>query len=237
MGATGDLGGRVAVAAAARGARVVPAGRDPERLAALVRRLGAPGAERFDAYRLDTCAGLAARAAERLGGLDAVLVTVGVAAFGPADLARPEIEEHLAAVNALAPIAVLRGALGVVGPGAAVGAVTGVVVARPLAGAGAYRASKAALTAWLETARLEQRRRRVAVLEARPPHLANGFAGRAVAGNPPPLPAGADPQSWAEAALDALLDGAALVRPGPDGRPVREPGRPRVRAEAGPGAS
>ncbi|MGW4809898.1 SDR family NAD(P)-dependent oxidoreductase [Kitasatospora sp. NPDC004272] len=212
VGATGEFGGLVAALAADRGARVVPAGRDAGRLAAVARRVGSPCAPAFDAYDLDRCSALAALAAEHLGGLDAVLVSVGAVAFGRAEEVSAEIEEHLMAVNALAPIAVLRGALRTVGGGGAVGAVTGIVVERPTASAGAYRASKAALSGWLETARLEQRARAVGVLEARLPHLANGFAARALAGAPPRLPAGSDPGPWAGAVLDALLAGADLVR-------------------------
>ncbi len=212
VGATGEFGGLVAALAADRGARVVPAGRDAGRLAAVARRVGSPFAPTFDAYDLDRCSALAARAADHLGGLDAVLVSIGAVAFGRAEESSAEIEEHLMAVNALAPIAVLRGALRTVGRGGAVGAVTGIVVERPTASAGAYRASKAALSGWLETARLEQRARGVGVLEARPPHLANGFAARALAGAPPRLPAGSDPGPWAGAVLDALFAGDDLVR-------------------------
>ncbi|MFG2820866.1 SDR family NAD(P)-dependent oxidoreductase [Kitasatospora sp. NPDC048365] len=222
-GATGELGGAVAAVAADRGARVVPAGRDPDRLAAVARRTGAPDTLRFDAYDLDGCASLATRAADLLGGLDAVLTAFGVVAFGRADEMSPEVEEHLMAVNGLAPVAVLRGALRVVGPGGAIGAVTGIVVERPLATTAAYRASKAALAGWLDTVRLEVRPGRIGVLDVRPPHLDTGFAGRAVAGSAPHLPAGADPRPWAEAVVDGLADGTALLRPGPSGEPRRSP--------------
>ncbi|RKE23495.1 SDR family oxidoreductase [Streptomyces sp. TLI_171] len=222
VGATGELGSRIAARAAQQGALVVPAGRDTERLAAIGRRLRAPRTLAFDAYDLERCTALAAEAAARLGGLDAVLVAVGSAAFARAEDSSAEIDEHLFTVNTLAPIAVLRGALRVLGDGGAVGAVTGIVVERPTATAGAYGASKSALAGWLDTVRVEQRRNRVTVLDARPPHLRTGFAERAVAGRPPRLPAGSDPGPWADAILDGLLGGASLVRPDPEdvGRPV-----------------
>ncbi|MCG6498406.1 SDR family oxidoreductase [Kitasatospora sp. A2-31] len=220
VGATGELGGRLAVLAADGGARVVPAGRDTGRLDAVARRIGAPDTLAFDAYDLDLCSALAERAARHLGGLDAVAVSIGAVAFGRCEELPAGIEEHLMTVNALAPLAVLRGAIRAIRPGGAVGGVTGIVVERPIATAGAYRASKTALTGWLETARLEQRRHHLTVLEARPPHLATGFAERAVAGTPPRLPAGADPQPWAAAILEALFSGAELLRPGPDGSPL-----------------
>ncbi|WP_063830677.1 SDR family NAD(P)-dependent oxidoreductase [Kitasatospora phosalacinea] len=236
VGATGGLGGLVAGLAADRGARVVPAGRDVGRLAAVARRVGSPFSQTFDAYDLDRCSALAGRAAEHLGGLDAVLVAIGAVAFGRVEDVPAEIEEHLMAVNALAPIAVLRGALRAVGGGGAVGAVTGIVVERPTASAGAYRASKAALSGWLETARLEQRGRAVGVLEARPPHLATGFAERAVAGVLPRLPAGSDPAPWAAAVLDGLFAGAELVRPDSgDGRTPRAGTAARAASARRPG--
>ncbi|MEV7180977.1 SDR family oxidoreductase [Kitasatospora sp. NPDC093679] len=214
-GATGALGSAVAVLAAERGARVVPAGRDPHRLEQVAGRLGSPAMLRFDAYDSDGCTRLAARAADRLGGLDAVLVTSGTVAFGPAERTSAVIEEHLMAVNALAPMAVLRGALAVIGPGGAVGAITAAIVDRPVKGMAAYQASKAALSAWLDAVRTEQRRNRISVLDARLPHLDTGLVDRAVAGTPPPTPPGADLSAWVAALLEGMISGASVLMPHP----------------------
>ncbi|MDB1086127.1 SDR family NAD(P)-dependent oxidoreductase [Streptomyces sp. ACA25] len=224
-GATGVIGGALAGACAARGASVAVAGRDAERLAERARTLGDCPARRFEAYDLDACAALAGWAQRELGGLDAVLTAVGVVAFGPAEEVPEAVAEHLCAVNALAPMAVLRGALPLLtGPGA-VAAVTGVVVDRPQPGMAAYCASKSALSAWLTAVRGEQRRRRVAVVDARLPHLDTGFAGRAVAGTPPPMPRPADLDAAVRGIVDAVAEGAALVLPDGSGGVTVEAGK------------
>ncbi|MFE9423708.1 SDR family NAD(P)-dependent oxidoreductase [Kitasatospora sp. NPDC006697] len=236
-GATGVIGGEVAGAAAARGARVAVAGRDRARLDVVARRVGAVRQEVFDAYDLERCGELAAGAAQALGGLDAVLVTFGAVAFGRAREVPLAVQEHLMAVNASAPMAVLEGALGVLSPPGAIGALTGVIVDRPVPGTAAYRASKAALAAWLDSVRAEHRRHGLTVLDARLPHLDTGFAGRSLTGTPPPLPPGAEMGPWVAAVLDGLRHGAAVVHPDRrHGDPVSAPAGPNPadRAEGAP---
>jgi short-subunit dehydrogenase len=75
----------------------------------------------------------------------------------------------------------------------------------------AYSASKAALSAHLTALRREVRRRGIAVLDVRPPHMDTGFAGRALAGGPPALPAGFDPDALVATVLDALRAGRREV--------------------------
>ncbi|WP_228452939.1 SDR family NAD(P)-dependent oxidoreductase, partial [Streptomyces alkaliterrae] len=184
-GATGVIGAAVASGLAERGARVAVAGRNPTRLAQQAAELGGVPASRIDAYDLDGCADLAAWAADRLGGLDAVVVTIGVAAFGPADTQPEPVTEHVFTVNALAPIAVLRGALAVRPTPGTLAAVTGVVAERPQRRMAAYSSAKAALSGWLTAVRAERRGQGTVVLDARLPHLDTGFADRAVAGTHP----------------------------------------------------
>ncbi|MFD6418575.1 SDR family NAD(P)-dependent oxidoreductase [Streptomyces sp. NPDC060194] len=222
-GATGVIGGAVADALTARGARLALAGRDEARLAQLADRRAAHGpvpTRTFEAYDLDACAALAPWAAEALGGLDAVVAAFGTAAFGPAHEVTDAVAEHLQAVNALAPTALFRAALPLLPEGGAVLAVTGVVAASPQPGMADYSASKAALTAWLQAVRREQRRRGVRVVEARLGHLDTGFAERAVAGTPPPMPPAGRLDLAVAAIADALAGDAELVRPGDDGEPV-----------------
>ncbi|GAA1072921.1 SDR family oxidoreductase [Kitasatospora arboriphila] len=214
-GATGVLGGGIALAAVEGGARVVPAGRDLQRLAEVARRLGGPPGLVFEAYDLDACRELAPAAADLLGGLDAVLVAFGVVAFGRAEDMPAPVEEHLMAVNALAPMSVLGGAVHVIGREGAIGALSGVVVDRPTPDTAAYGASKAALCGWLSTVRVEQRRNGITVLDARLPHLDTGLADRAVTGTAPRLPRGARTGPWTTAVLDGLVSGAALLVPDP----------------------
>ncbi|QMV20549.1 SDR family NAD(P)-dependent oxidoreductase [Streptomyces sp. SCUT-3] len=221
VGATGAVGGALAGVLHGRGARLAAAGRDAGRLAERARGWGDCPARVFDAYDVDGCAALAGWAWEALSGLDAVVTAVGTVAFGRSEDTSDEVLEHLVAVNALAPIAVLRAALPLLPEGGAVAAVTG-VAERPMPGAADYSASKAALSAWLTAVRREQRRRGVHVLDARLPHMDTGFADRAVAGSPPPMPPGADLGAAVRAVVDALASGAAVVRPGAGGSLVTE---------------
>ncbi|MFD9367896.1 SDR family oxidoreductase, partial [Streptomyces sp. NPDC060020] len=109
-GATGEVGRLAATELIGRGAHLAPAGRNERRLAELAASSGCP-TRRLDAYDLDACAGAGPWARAKLGGLDGVLVTIGVAGFGPAVQVPNAAAEHLMTVNALCPMAVLRGAV------------------------------------------------------------------------------------------------------------------------------
>ncbi|MEU9704329.1 SDR family NAD(P)-dependent oxidoreductase [Streptomyces sp. NPDC047981] len=193
VGATGDIGGLAAGQLAERGAVTALAGRNRARLAERASALGGRPWRSFDAYDLDGCARLAPWAEAALGGLDAVVVTVGVAAFGSAAEVSDASAEHVFTVDALAPMAVARGALRMMSPGGVVAVVTGEVVDRPARGMADYAAAKTALAAWLGVAGREARRERVTVMDVRMPHLDNGFAARAAVGTAPALGPGADP--------------------------------------------
>ena len=58
---------------------------------------------------------------------------------------------------------------------------------------GSYSASKAALSAYLAAVRREVRKRRITVLDVRPPHLTRRSPRTALAGEPPKLPEPGDP--------------------------------------------
>ncbi|KMO93398.1 SDR family NAD(P)-dependent oxidoreductase [Streptomyces roseus] len=211
VGATGELGTHAVHGLLARGAQPAVAGRDTARLDALAIRTGCP-AFPIDAYDLDGCARAAPRAAAALGGLDGVLVAVGVPAFGSADSVPDAVAEHLMTVNALCPMAVLRGAVPVVRDGGFLAAITGAIVETPLMGTADYAAAKSALSVWLGVVSREVRRRGVDVVDARLPHMDTGFTTRAIAGSPPRLPAGADPATEMAALLDRLLRHLASAR-------------------------
>ncbi|MFE6226002.1 SDR family NAD(P)-dependent oxidoreductase [Streptomyces sp. NPDC057854] len=208
VGATGEIGGLAARSLHRRGASVALAGRDAGRLTERSRQAGACPRRVFDAYDLDGCEGLAAWAAGSLGGLDRVVVAVGVAGFGRAEDVGEAAAEHLMTVNALAPMAAVRGALPLLAAGGVVAVVTGAVVDAPPRGMADYAAAKAALATWLEVVGREQRARGVRVLDVRMPHLDGGFAARAVTGSAPALPPGADPVASVERLLVAPLAGA-----------------------------
>ncbi|MFF3883691.1 SDR family NAD(P)-dependent oxidoreductase [Streptomyces sp. NPDC001914] len=215
-GATGTLGAALALRLHEQGVAVAVAGRDRAGLARVSRACGDAPARAFDAYDLEQCARTVTWAAGELGGLDGVVVCVGSTAFGPAESVGDAVAEHLFTVNALAPMAFLRAALPVVDPGGVIAAITGVVVDSPQAGMADYSASKAGLSTWLRAVRREQRRSGVTVLEIRLPHVETGFAGRAVLGTPPALPAGLPVAEAVDAIVAGLSARARLVKPGRD---------------------
>ena len=103
-------------------------------------------------------------------------------------------------------------ALDELSPDGAVVAITAVVAEFPTAGMAAYSASKAALAAYLAALRRERRKELATVLEVSPGHMETGFADRALAGEPPPLPEGEDADELVETALEALAANRREVR-------------------------
>ncbi|WP_426368519.1 SDR family NAD(P)-dependent oxidoreductase [Streptomyces sp. E-08] len=210
-GATGVVGGLAAQLLADRGASLALAGRDPDRLEDRSRRLNGCPVASFEAYDLERCTALAPWAAGELGGLDAVVVTVGVAGFGPAKDVTNATAEHLMTVNALAPMAVVRGALRVLRAAGTVAVVTGAIVDRPMRGTADYAAAKTALATWLRVVRREQLGYGITVMDVRLPHLDTGFADRAVVGSAPAMAPGADPATEVDRLLVAPVMGPVLI--------------------------
>lgn len=205
-GATGVFGATLAHELSAAGAELALAGRDSERLEQLAEEHDAPSA-RFDAADLAGCEGAVDALAAALGGLDAIAVTVGAPAFGPADDLAPELARRVFEVNALAPMALIGAALRhIEGPGAVMGT-SAIVADFPTAGVGAYSAAKAALSAYLAVVRRENRRAGIEVLDVRPPHMDTGFENRALTGTPPPLPEPIEHEAVAAQVVAALRAG------------------------------
>ncbi|TGN85033.1 SDR family NAD(P)-dependent oxidoreductase [Streptomyces griseoluteus] len=202
-GATGDIGSALAERLAGLGAVTALAGRDPDRLAGVRERCGPGPSRTVDAWDLDGAEGTAAWAARQLDGLDAVVVCVGVVAFGPVGEIGEAVAEQVMAVNALAPMAILRSASTHVFPGGLLAAVTGTVARSAPAGMADYAAAKAALATWPPSGRRELRRSGVGVLEIFLPHVESGFAGRAVTGTAPALPPGVTVAQ----AVDTIVEG------------------------------
>ena len=212
-GATGVLGGALARALHGEGAQLALAGRDDARLAALADELGGVPSFPFDALDLDRCAAVVGEAADALGGLDLLVVAIGVAAFGRGDGEDDSVTEHLLAVNTMAPMALVRAALPRIGNGGAVAVLSAILADYPTAGMATYSASKAATSAWLTALRSEQRKRGVAVFDVRPPHIETGLAGRAIAGTAPPgMKEGTTVDGLVALVLDGLRNGRRELR-------------------------
>jgi short-subunit dehydrogenase len=212
VGATGVLGGAVARALHEHGAQVALAGRDGDALAVVGQELGGAPTTTFDAVDLGRCAEVVAWSADVLGGLDLLVVAIGVAAFGPADGEDDAVTEQLLAVNTLAPMTLVRAALPRIGKGGAVAVLTAILADYPTAGMAAYSASKAAISGWLTAVRPEQRRRGVTVFDVRPPHIETGLAGRAIAGQAPAMKEAASVDQVVAMILDGLRTGRRELR-------------------------
>ncbi len=206
-GATGGFGGELARSFARRGARLVLSGRNEVALGALAGELEAQSITR-DLTEPGSADALVTEAADILGGLDVVVNSIGVVAFGPASELDDATLDQLLAVNIVAPVRLARAALGRVAPGGAIVNVSAIVADHPTAGMAAYSASKAALTAFDQAMGREARRAGVRVLDLRPPHMETGLAGRPIAGTPPKLVIGKDPAQMADRVVEALATDA-----------------------------
>lgn len=212
VGATGALGQRLCERLSARTDRIAVTGRSLEAVEEIRARLGLRAAYALDLVDHAASAEVVRAAASALGGLDVVIVATGVAAFGPAAEEDEAVVEELFEVNALGPMALIRAALPHLSDGGAVAVLTGVVAELPLAGMAAYAAGKAAMASWLGSLRRELRRRRIAVVDARLPHMDTGLVDRALAGLPPALPPGHDVDAALAALERGLERGVQVVR-------------------------
>lgn len=204
-GATGVLGGLIARRLVEQGARVVVAGRNESGLEELAHELEASSVV-LD-FEVDGAARACVEAAlGALGGLDVLVVATGTVAFGAADEVEDEVARTLFAVNTLGPMALVHAALPRLSSPGAVVALSAVVADHPTAGMAAYSASKAALSAYLDAVRRENRRRGLVVLDVRPQHMDTGFARRALRGEAPRLPEPGDPDAVVGQILSALRD-------------------------------
>lgn len=193
-GASGALGGALTDGLHERGARVVAAGRDRERLQSVAQRTGNEPVA-LDLVDPASCRAAVDSAAAMLSGLDLLVVASGVAAFGPAAEEDDAVVEELFSVNVLGPTALVRAAAPHLGESGGAAVVLSAILAdMPTNQMAAYSATKSALSTWLEVLRREERQR-FRVLDVRPPHLDTGLESRALAGEPPsslpdPQPAG-----------------------------------------------
>ena len=148
---------------------------------------------------------IVAAAAERHGRLDGLVIAAGVVAFGALTEVDDDTVDDLLLVDFLAPLRLIRAALPVLERDGVILGISAVVAEKPMANMAAYSAAKAATAALFTAVRAEARRRKVRVVDVRPPHTETGLAGRAIAGDPPKLPAGLDPDDVAARIVEALL--------------------------------
>lgn len=205
-GATGGLGSAIAADLAQRGATLTLVSRRQERLAAL----DVPGRRvALDLRDPDSCRAAVRAACEHAGRLDVVVNAVGIVAFGPIDQLSVDAVEELFMTNTFVPIFLARAALGVLGDGGVIVNISGVIAEQNFPGMAAYGASKAAVRSFDEALGREARRRRIRVIDARPPHTETGLAERPVEGQAPRMPNGLDPAAVAATICDAIAGDVA----------------------------
>jgi len=207
LGATGGLGSAIARRLVASGARVTLSGRDGARLEALADELGTAVVTvvAADLTMPDGPASVV-RAASADAALTGVVNAAGVVAFGPVEDLDDDTLDEVLLLDLVAPIRLARAALAVIPEGGFLAQVSAVVAEKAMPGMAAYSASKAGLTAFDAALATELRRRRIRVLDVRPPHTETGLATRPVAGEAPRLPQGLDPDAVAERVVRALAD-------------------------------
>lgn len=200
VGASGALGSRIARRLADRGAALTVTGRSPE-------ALDIEGAHvvTADLRAPDAGSRVVTAAAEQHGRLDGVVIAAGVVAFGPVTDVDDDTVDDLVLVDFLAPLRIVRAALPVLRPGGVILGISAVVAEKPLPNMAVYSATKAATAALFTAVRTEARRRKIRVVDVRPPHTETGLAHRAIAGDPPKLPTGLDPDAVADRIVEALL--------------------------------
>lgn len=203
VGATGALGSRIARLLADLGADVTVSGRSADALAAL--DIAGAHAVAADLREPDAPRSIVAAAAERHGRLDGLVIAAGVVAFGALTEVDDDTVDDLLLVDFLAPLRLIRAALPVLERDGVIVGISAVVAEKPMANMAAYSAAKAATAALFTAVRAEARRRKVRVVDVRPPHTETGLAGRAIAGDPPKLPTGLDPDDVAARIVEALL--------------------------------
>jgi len=202
VGATGVLGARIAAHLAAAGARVSAIVRDHTRL---------DGASVFQYALADVTDHVALQTAfasvATVAPIDGVVNATGVVAFGGIGELDDATLARLFAVNAIAPIEMLRESATLMTNGGFFVNISGVVATQPVAGMAAYSASKAAVWAAMSAVGRELRRRQIDVIDARPPHTETGLATRAIAGVAPKMPVGLTPDSVAARIVAAIIGG------------------------------
>jgi cyclic-di-GMP-binding biofilm dispersal mediator protein len=206
MGGSGVLGRLLARGLVDRGASVVLAGRDADRLREAAAELGGISSVICDLRypeHIDHAVGFAAG---ELGGLDGVVNAAGVVAFGPFVELSDETLAEVVAADLTGPLRLMRRAAAEMDGGFIVN-ITGVVAEQPVAGMAAYVAAKAGLSAATRAVARELRRQKIHVLDARPGHTETGLAGRAIAGDAPAFGEGLEPTDVAQTILDGIEAG------------------------------
>ena len=200
-GATGGLGSAIAANLAQRGATLTLVARNLERLASLAVDGHRVGLDLRDPL---SCQAAVSAAVAHAGGLDVVVNAVGIVAFGGVDDLTFDTLEDLFMTNTFVPIVLTQAALRSMREGGVIVNISGVIAEQNLPGMAAYGASKAAVRSFDQAIAREARRRKIRVIDARPPHTETGLALHPIEGHAPKMGLGLDPAMVAATICDAI---------------------------------
>ena len=207
LGGSGALGSRIAERLAQRGAYVVLAARNRDRLEQISARIPGSTIAPFDLRDPAQASVPADVAIEANGALHGIVNAAGAVAFGPLADTDPSVIDEIVEVDLTGPLRVYRAAIGHMNEGGFIVNLTGVVASMPTAGMATYSAAKAGLSAATLALARELRRDRITVIDAQPPHTETGLVDRAIAGSPPNLPAGLSPDAVADRVVAGIEAG------------------------------
>ena len=207
-GASGALGSRIAERLAAGGADLTLVGKRSEALEDAAPSAQANKVDRIVSDLRDPAAAehVVQATLDRTGQIDLVVNAIGVVAFGNVVDLDCDVIEELFLTNTFAAMFLAKAALPHLSQGGTIASISGVIAEQNMAGMAAYGASKAALRSFNEGFSREARRKKVRVLDVRPPHTETGLVDRAIAGTAPKFPAGLDPDAVAATIVRALAD-------------------------------
>lgn len=176
-GATRGLGENLARQFASRGYRLALTGRKQEDLDRLGAELAGQAAdivlETLDVTEFETIAPVIERCAQRLNGLDIIVINAGVAFPTPAGKGHFDLIRQTIDVNLTAAIATAEAAVELFrrqGHGQVVG-ISSLAGVRGMRNNGVYCATKAALSRYLQALRLDTRRDSIVVTELAPGYI------------------------------------------------------------------
>jgi NAD(P)-dependent dehydrogenase (short-subunit alcohol dehydrogenase family) len=171
-GASSGIGEATSRELAARGAAVVLAARDAEKLEVVRRRISATGgralAAKADVTDAASVEAMVERAVSEFGSLDILVNNAGLGLSGRVADLRAEDLRYVFEVNVVGPLNCVQAALGRMGPGARIINVSSVIGRRAVPKVGGYCATKFALGALSDSLRVEIADRGITVTSVYP---------------------------------------------------------------------
>jgi NAD(P)-dependent dehydrogenase (short-subunit alcohol dehydrogenase family) len=214
-------GRAISVLAAREGAAVACADLDPAAAAETARLVRAEGSAAYeivgDVSSDDDCARIVDDAAGELGGLDGLVLNVGIAAGTWLDNTSPKEWDAVFAVNTRAHFLIARAALARIADGGAIVFISSVAGLRPGSRSPAYDTSKAALAGLCRHVAFEGARQRIRANVVAPGLIDTPLGRLATRGRPSraktPVPLGRQGTAWEVAApvVFLLSDDASYV--------------------------